>query len=83
MSIVEIQTRENNYMSLSCRARMRIVDGLVEEIDFNGMERSGGLDSWTGFYKGKKRGDKVSEKEIKEVLSYHGRNNIVSVLEEK
>lgn len=77
-----LRTYENNCMSLSCHADIKIEDGVIKDIHYNGMPRTEGRDSWFDIYKSFKRGQKIDKQIVKDLLSYHGKNNIISVFEE-
>lgn len=77
----KLRTYENNCMSLSCDGSVIIKDGIITEVNFKGYPRPN-KDSWTHFYKSSKRGDLVSENDMKAMLSYDGHNNIKSYYEE-
>ncbi len=76
----KLYTRQNNCMSLSCRGSIKIENGIIIEVDFSGYPRTHG-DYWTYFYKNAKRGDSISEKEIKDILSYDGSYDVKSGFE--
>ena len=76
-----IKTREKNNMSLSCVGEMLIEDNTVVWVNFSGMPRVHG-DGWVSFYQNAHEGKQVSDEQIKAVLSYHGRSNVSSTIEE-
>lgn len=76
-----LTTRENNYMSLSCCGAIEIDNGVVTEVSFRGMPRTHG-DMWTNYYKQVKVGDEISQETIENLLSYDGRFNVKSSIED-
>lgn len=76
-----IRTRENNFMSLSCVGEMLIEGNTVVSVSFSGMPRTYG-DGWVNFYQNAYEGKRVSDEDIERVLSYHGKNNVSSRIEE-
>ena len=77
-----LKTYENNCMSLSCHADIKIKDGVIEDIHYRGIPRTEGRDSWFAIYKSFKRGQEISSAMVENLLFYNGRNNIISVFEE-
>lgn len=73
-------TYENSCMSLSCHGSIEIKNGIISEINFKGYPRTYG-DGWTRFYKNAKIGNKITEEQIKSILSCNGNYNVVSKLE--
>ena len=76
------RTYENNDMSLSCHAYIKIKNEVIKDIYYKGIPRTEGRDSWLAIYKSFKIGQKISNEMIEKLLCYNGRNNIVSVFEE-
>lgn len=76
-----IKTREKNNMSLSCVGEMLIEDNTVVWVNFSGMPRVYG-DGWVHFYQNAYLGKQASDEQVKEVLSYHGKSNVSSTIEE-
>lgn len=76
----KLTTYENSPMSLSCYGECEIENGVIKSVRCKGMARSHG-DEWIRFYENSKTGDKVSQETIDKILSYNGRNNVVSTLE--
>ena len=76
-----IKTREKNNMSLSCVGEMLIEDNTVVWANFSGKPRIYG-DEWVYFYQNAYEGKRVSDADIERVLSYHGRNNVSSIIKE-
>lgn len=76
-----IETREKNYMSLSCVGEMLIEGNRVVRVSFSGIPRVLG-DEWVGFYRNAYEGKHVSDEQIEVVLSWHGKNNVSSTIEE-
>ncbi len=81
MSLINatVTTYENNYMSLSCKGTMKIIDSKIVKVGFKGFPRVDG-DSWVSFYRDSKIGDIITSDKINTILSYNGKYNIVSVL---
>lgn len=73
-----LRTRENNSMSLSCVGEMEIKNNVVEHSNWHGYPRTNGRDAWTYYYGKFNTGDKISQEEVDKILSFNGRNNIVS-----
>ena len=74
-----LKTYENNCMSLSCHGEMKIKNNKIVEVNFHGMPRTGGKDSWFSFFENAKKGNTVKTISLDWVLSYDGHDNIVSV----
>jgi hypothetical protein len=77
----KLRTYEKNCMSLSCDGSVIVKDGIITEVNFKGYPRPN-KDAWTHFYRTAKRGDILSSKTKKAMLSYNGHNNIESYYEE-
>ena len=70
-------------MSLSCMGEMVIdSDNKVLSCRFKGYPRANGIDRWGIFYSDTNIGEKIEEPRIQNILSFNGKNNIVSVLNE-
>jgi len=79
----KIKTYENNCMSLSCSGEMTIdSDNVILSRRFKGYPRANGIDAWVGFYRDTNIGDKIDESRLQNILSFNGRDNIVSVVNE-
>ena len=76
-----IKTREKNNMSLSCVGEMLIENNTVVWVNFSGIPRIYG-DEWVHFYQNAYEGKRISDADIERVLSYHGRHNVSSRIEE-
>lgn len=72
-----IETFENSPMSLSCSGKMIVENNIVLDINFSGYPRTEG-DSWVRHYRDNNFGNIITDKEIKAILSYNGKNNIIS-----
>lgn len=77
-----LKTCENNSMSLSCHGEMHIEDGIITRCVFNGYPRTEGRDAWIDYYKSYNKGDHITDETINKILSFNGKNNIVSQLKE-
>ena len=75
-------TYQDNSMSLSCKGEVIINKGIIQHVSFKGYPRVYG-DGWTAFYMRKKKGDKVTQKEIDNILSFNGILDVVSMFEIK
>lgn len=74
-----LKTYENNCMSLSCSGEIEFKNNQIVSVHYKGMPRTDDRDSWLKYYKKAKIGDCFSPMQIKNILSYNGRDNIVSV----
>ena len=77
-----LKTYENNCMSLSCHADIKIKDGVINDMHYKGMPRTEGRDAWFRIYQSFKRGQKIDKQIVEYLLSYNGKHNIISVFEE-
>lgn len=73
-----LKTYQNNNMSLSCSGELQLTNGEVVMRTFKGMPRACGEDNWYSFYTKTIVGTYVSYNEVKLMLAFNGRNNIVS-----
>ena len=79
-----ISTYENNCMSLSCRGEIEFDENnIIKYSSHKGYPRTNGRDRWISFYKNSKKGDKITEERIKNILSFDGNDNIVSKINYK
>lgn len=74
-----LHTREDNSMSVSCQGRAVIKDGIITEISRKGIPRDR-VDDWANFYDRKINGI-VTNGSLNYILSFNGRNGIVSYFE--
>ena len=75
-----IRTRENSSMSLSCVGEIVVKDNVVQSVYWHGYPRANGIDVWVSYYDNLKIGDEITQEILRTILSYNGRNNIISSL---
>lgn len=72
-----LRTYQDNYMCLSCRGEIIVRNSVITSKNFQDVPRIDG-DIWVDFYTSKEIGDTVTGKEIDELLSFNGEQNIIS-----
>ena len=78
-----LRTYENNDMSLSCHANIKIKNEVIKDIYYKGIPRTEGRDSWLAIYKSFKIGQKIDNQTVNYLLGYNGKHNIISVFEDE
>ena len=73
---------QDSAMSLSCDGSVKIIKGIVQEVNFKGYPRANG-DGWTAFFKRIKKGDKVDIKKINQMLTYNNQYNVIAKFKER
>ena len=71
-----LEVRENNYMSLSCKSKIVVQNGIIKDIYLSGMPRANGVDRWFTIMSKLNCGDKITDDFIKKMLDCDGACNI-------
>ncbi|MEG1353732.1 MAG: hypothetical protein RR255_00415 [Bacilli bacterium] len=78
-----LRTYDTNATAISCKAELKFKNNIVEYSKFRGVVRGQNIDGWFKLYKKYKEGDKIRADDIKKILKYNGKNDIVSEFEEE
>ena len=73
-----LEVRENNYMSLSCKSKIVVKNGIIKDIYLSGMPRANGVDRWFVIMEKLNIGDKITDEFVKNMLALDGQCNIKS-----
>lgn len=73
-----LHARQNNNMSLSCWGTLKIKDSKIISVDFKGMPRARGEDSWASAFSKANAGEEITQSTIDWVLGFDGNNNVVA-----